>query len=66
MESLEGVDRWLMNGVRATLVLTDGADLTEGEVRLALAAQGLEFGSLERHAMARPGSAFVAATPGAT
>lgn len=63
MESLEGIDRMMMSGVRATLVLDDGATLSEDEVRRALEDQGLKFGIFERREIVRPAAAYVAKTP---
>lgn len=63
MESLDGIDRMMMSGVRATLVLADGATLSEHRVRQALEAQGLKFGTLERREIDRPAAAYVARTP---
>jgi len=63
MESLAGVDRLMMNGVRATLVLAKGATLSEADAKDALAEHGLKFGSLERCEVDIPVAAYVAMTP---
>ncbi len=63
MESLDGVDRLMMSGVRATLVLDEGATLSEDDARSALEEQGLKFGHFERREIVRPLAAFVAGTP---
>lgn len=63
MESLAGIDRMKMNGVRATLVLAKGATLAEADARDALAEQGLKFVSLQRHEIDYPVAAYVAKTP---
>ena len=63
MESLEGVDRMLLSGTRATLVLERGAELTEDDVRSAVEAQGLKFESFEEVEVDRPALAYVAKTP---
>mgnify|MGYP001563485935 CR=1 FL=1 len=52
-----------MSGVRATLVLEEGATLTEDAARKALEDQGLEYGSLEQRTIERPAAAYVAVTP---
>ena len=53
MESLDGIDRMLMSGTRATLVLADGAKLTEAEVKKAIEGAGLKFESFEEHEVER-------------
>ena len=63
MEELDGVDRFMMSGTRATLVLDDGAKLTEADVKSALEDQNLVFESLEVVALERPAAAYVAKTP---
>ncbi|MFT7486164.1 MAG: hypothetical protein ACI9F9_002018 [Candidatus Paceibacteria bacterium] len=63
MESLEGVDRMMMSGTRATLVLDGDAELTEKDVKDALEANGLVFESLEKQVIERPAGAYVARTP---
>ncbi len=63
MESLEGVDRMMMSGRRATLVLSKGSKLTEADVKKAVEAKGLKFDSFEKHKVARPSAAYVAKTP---
>ncbi len=63
MESLKGIDRMLMSGVRATLVLEDGADLSEADVKQALEDNGLKFESLQKRQIDRPAAAYVAKTP---
>lgn len=63
METLDGVDRMMMSGTRATLVLDAGASLTEADVRTALEEQGLTFESLEELVIERPAAAYVAKTP---
>ncbi len=63
MESLKGIDRMMMSGVRATLVLEDGADLSEDDVKKALEDNGLKFGSLQELQIDRPTAAYVAKTP---
>ncbi|MFT7670961.1 MAG: hypothetical protein ACI8X5_003676 [Planctomycetota bacterium] len=63
MESLEGVERMMMSGTRATLVLEDGAVITEAEVKEALEGKGLVFESFEKHKIERAASAYVAKTP---
>ncbi len=63
MDSLDGVDRKMMSGRRATLVLNKGAQLTEADVKAALKGKGLKFESLEKHKITRPAAAYVAKTP---
>ena len=63
MESLSGVDRMMMSGTRATLVLAAGAELTEEDVKQALVDNGLEFESLHQRTIERPSAAYVAKTP---
>jgi len=63
MENLDGVDRMMMSGTRATLVLEDGAKLTGAQVKQALEEQGLVFESFEAHEVDRPAAAYVAKTP---
>lgn len=63
MESLDGVDRMLMSGTRATLVLDEDADLTEADVEQALEDEGLTFESLEELEVERAAAAYVARTP---
>ena len=63
MENLPGVDRMMMNGTRATLVLAGGAKLTDAQVTKALKAQGLKFETLNQHKIDRAGAAFIAKTP---
>lgn len=63
MESLDGIDRLMMSGTRATLVLVDGAELTEAVVERALESKGLKFESLETVEVERPAAAYVAKTP---
>ncbi len=63
MESLKGIDRMLMSGVRATLVLEDGADLSEADVKQAFEANGLKFGSFEKREIDHPAAAYVVKTP---
>ena len=53
----------MMSGVRATLVLEDGADLSEADVKQALEDNGLKFGSFEKRQIDRPAAAYVAKTP---
>ena len=63
MESLDGIDRMMMSGTRATLVLDADADLTKADVKKALEDKGLKFESFEKHEVARPAAAYVAKTP---
>lgn len=62
MESLEGVDRLMMNGVRATLVLAKGAVLAEADAKQAIEDHGLKFGFMERREIDYPVAAYVAKT----
>jgi hypothetical protein len=63
MESLEGVDRMMMSGTRATLVLKDGAILSEFRVKKAIEGVGLTFESLDEVDVSPAGAAYVAKTP---
>lgn len=63
MESLAGVDRLLMCGTRATLLLAPGTDLAEDDVRKAVEGRGLTFESLAKETVERPAAAYVAVTP---
>ena len=63
MESMDGIDRMLMSGTRATLVLEEGAVLTEADVQRALEDNGLVFESMQQHVIERPAAAYVASTP---
>jgi hypothetical protein len=63
MESLDGVDRMMMSGTRATLVLSKESTLTEADVAKAIKDKGLKFESFEKHTVVRPASAYVAKTP---
>ena len=63
MESLDGVERLMMSGTRATLVLEGGAELTEEEVKRAVEAKGLTFDSFEEVRVERAAAAYVAKTP---
>lgn len=66
MEGLEGVDRLMMSGARATLVLADGATLTEAQAKAAVEGAGLTFESFATAEVSRAARAFVAETPGFT
>ncbi len=63
MESLDGVDRMLMSGTRATLVLEAGAKLSQADVKGAVEDKGLKFESLEQMDVKRASAAYVAKTP---
>jgi hypothetical protein len=63
MESLDSIDRMMMSGTRATLVLKSGAELNEAEVKKALKANGLKFESLKQAELERPMAAYVVKTP---
>ena len=63
MESLDGVDRMMMSGTRATLVLEPGAELVEADVRKAVEGKKLTFEGLEKRVIERPAAAYVAKTP---
>jgi hypothetical protein len=63
METLDGVDRLLMSGRRATLVLEKDAKLSEADVKKALEDKKLTFESLESQVVPRAGAAYVAKTP---
>jgi hypothetical protein len=63
MENLDGVDRMMMSGTRATLVLADGASLSAADVKQAVEAKGLKFESFEAVVVERPAAAYVAKTP---
>lgn len=63
MESLDGVDRLLMSGARATIVLADGATLTEAEAKAAVEEAGLSFEGHTTARMPRAARAYVAKTP---
>jgi len=63
MESLTGIDRMMMSGTRATLVLDAGVDLKPAVVKKALEDKGLKFEGIERQVVARPAAAYVAKTP---
>ncbi len=63
MESLKGVDRMMMSGTRATLVLKEGVKLSEKEVKEALTAKKLTLDSITKVEVPQPGAAFVAKTP---
>ena len=66
MESLEGVERFLMSGTRATLLLGDGATLEEETVRAAIEAKKLKFEGLERLEPTGAKQAIVVASPPVT
>ena len=53
----------MMSGVRATLVLEDGADLSEADVKQAFEDNGLKFGSLQQLQIDHPAAAYVVKTP---
>lgn len=63
MESLDGVERMMMSGTRATLILKGGAELSEDDVKQALEDNGLQFESLEELEIQRAAAAYVAKTP---
>ncbi|MGE3171635.1 MAG: hypothetical protein AB7O97_03355 [Planctomycetota bacterium] len=63
METLAGVDRLLMCGTRATLLLAPGADLAEDDARKAFESKGLKFEGLATETIERPAAAYVARTP---
>jgi len=63
MESLDGIDRLLMSGRRATLMLEEDAKLTEAQVKKAIEDEDLEFESFEKQVVPRAGAAYVAKTP---
>lgn len=63
MENLAGVERMLMSGTRATLLLASGTKLTAADVKKALEDEGLTFESFEEHVMTRPAAVYVARTP---
>ncbi|MBL4771369.1 MAG: hypothetical protein JKY61_09550 [Planctomycetes bacterium] len=63
MDSLDGVDRMMMSGTRATLVLKKSAKLTAADVKEALESKGLKFESFEKHKVDRAAAAYVAKTP---
>ena len=63
MESLEGVERMMMSGTRATLLLSPESALTEADVRQALEDNDLKFESFEKQTIERPAAAYVAKTP---
>jgi hypothetical protein len=63
MESLEGIDRMMMSGRRATLVLESGAILNQAAVEAAIEDNGLVFESMEQMDVPAPGAVFVAKTP---
>ena len=66
MEELEGVERFLMSGTRAAIVLRPDASLDERAVREALAARGLDFERFERRSSPRPRAAYVVVSPPVT
>lgn len=53
----------MMSGTRATLVLNDGAKLTEADVAKVLKKQGLKFESLEMRKVDHAAAAYVIKTP---
>lgn len=63
IESLDGVDRFLMSGTRATLVLEAGAELSEADVKEAIESRGLTFHSLESQDVRQASAGYVAKTP---
>ncbi|MDG1498922.1 MAG: hypothetical protein P8N31_13385 [Planctomycetota bacterium] len=63
MESLDGVERLMMSGRRATLVLEPGAVLTEARLKEAFKAERLVFESMERVEVSPAGAAYIAKTP---
>ena len=63
MESLEGVDRLMMSGSRATLLMKKDAKLTEAAVKKALESKKLTFEGLSEHKVPRAHAAYVAKTP---
>ena len=48
MENLDGVERLMMSGLRATLVLEKDAQLTEADVKRVLADEKLKFESFAK------------------
>ena len=66
MEELEGVERFLMSGTRAAIVLRPGASPDERAVREALAARGLAFERFGPRRGARPRAAYVVVSPPVT
>ena len=63
MENLDGVERLMMSGLRATLVLEKDAQLTEADVKRVLADEKLKFESFAKQVVPRAGAAYVAKTP---
>ncbi len=63
IESLDGVEQFMMSGSRATLVLEADSELTEEDVRDAVEANGLTFDSFKKEERARAAAAFVVKTP---
>jgi hypothetical protein len=63
IESLDGVEQFMMSGTRATLVLESGAELSEDDVRDAVESNGLVFESFEKEQRSAAAAAFVAKTP---
>ncbi|MGJ8724937.1 MAG: hypothetical protein ACSHYB_10310 [Roseibacillus sp.] len=66
MKSQEGVKTVILSGLRATVIMDDGAALDEAKVKAAIKGKKMEFVSMEKTQITRPVAAYELVVSGAT
>jgi hypothetical protein len=66
LNSQEGVKAVVLSGLRATVIMEDGAELSEEKVKSSLEKESMGFESMESVEMPRPKSAYLVNVSGAT
>lgn len=66
MSSQEGVKTVILSGLRATVIMDDGASLDEAKVKAAIKGKGMGFESMEKVELMKPKVAYNLVVKGAT
>jgi len=64
LKSQDGVQKILLSGLRATVLMEDGKDLNKGSVTKALKDKGLGLASFSKEETVIPEAAYVLAVTG--
>ena len=66
MKKQEGVKTVILSGLRATVIMDDGAALEEDDVKAAIEGKKMKFVSMEKTEISRPKAAYELTVTGAT
>lgn len=66
MKSQAGVKTVILSGLRATVIMEEGAALNEAKVKAALKGKGMGFESMAKTEVVKPKAVYELAVSGAT